>query len=119
MKQLHDVRVPLPYPDVPIMDWEAFQDVPETDEGRRGYLLRMWIEDNRVTGLWRPRGNPDDRYIVNLSDDYRVDDQVLREDAAYINNHDNGSSYYLYDGHVLEHRGETYCEIDTGQQELF
>ena len=79
----------------------------------------MWIEDERVIGLWTPENDPDDQYIISLNYDYRADSASLREDATFIHSRPAGTPYYIYTGHIMELRGENIRYIDTGQQEMF
>lgn len=121
MITLHDIRATLPYPNTPTMTQEIFDDFERDQDGLiTGRLFRMWIEDDHCVGLWSAEDDEGEPFIIDLANDYGLGSSFLQEDANYINTHPGGSSYNLYEGHVMdEGRGSSYRLIDIDQQYLF
>jgi hypothetical protein len=109
MITLHDIHSPLPHADVPLLtreEWELLER--NGDDDVYGYLLDMWIEDETVVGLWRT-ADSQEPFIISLASDYTPNSQYLATDLVYTraaNEEGTGSSYYMYEYHIIERRGQ-------------
>ena len=69
----------------------------------------MWIENNRIVGLWSDQN--DTQYVIDLQNDYSPESRFLREDFAYLRSR-NGYTFYVDDHYVLLARGTTSEAIE-------
>lgn len=113
MKNLHTIVSPvvLPYPDVPILTEQDFDELMDAGYGREdneavsGVLHDIWYEDEQARGLWSDPQGRENRWIIDLSSVYHRPSIYIQEDARDVRAH--GYSWSVDEGYVLSSRGTT------------
>jgi len=123
MKTLHNIADPVPHPNAIALTDFVFEELETDEDGyHSGRLLDMWIEDGLTYGLWHPINSPNERYVINLANDYPEHSRYLQDDLTYIRSREEGSGFTLYeDSHILDssRRGTSIRLLSSNQQELF